>query len=137
MPKKLDVSTLAPAHRARVLKDRALKAAQYAREKEKILARGKAWREANPDIVAEHNRAWSEAHPERKAAAKRASYDRNRMEVLRRQAARYQSLNDACVKGLFCKHSGLQSKDVPTELVPVIRTSILIKRELKTQRQSV
>jgi len=137
MPKKLDVSTLSPSHRARVLKDRALKAAQYAREKEKILARNKAWREANLDVCAEYGKAWVEANQERKAATRRASYDRRRTEVLRRQAARYLSLNDACVKGLFCKHSGLQSKDVPAELVPIIRSSILIKRELKNQRQSI
>ena len=106
---------------------------EYARRKDVILARAKAWRDANPEKSAACVKAWGEANPEKKAATTRRWYEKNREQILERARDAHATLIDSVVKSYFCDGSGLQSKDVPIELLPAIRLSILIKREIKGQ----
>lgn len=116
---------------ARLVRNREAKRQEYLRRKDVILARNKAWRDANPEKQKACMAAWREANPEKKAATRRASYERNKDAVIARQKERDAALCDATVRSRFCQNSGLQSKDVPDQLLPAIRTSMLIKREIK------
>jgi hypothetical protein len=132
MPRALDLSVLSPQRAALILARREQKRQEYLRRKEILNARSKAWRAANPEIDKAISREWAANNPARKSASRKASYERNRDEVLARQAQRQKELNDAAVKSAFCaKGDGLQSKDVPPELVPILRTKMLINRELR------
>lgn len=109
----------------------------YQRKKAEILARQKAWRESNLDKERECGRRWREANPERKAASRRADYERHRDRRLENQARRWAELNDASVRGIVTqgmRAMGLTSKDVPDEVLPLFRTQMLIKRELRKQK---
>lgn len=109
----------------------------YQRKKAEILARQKAWRESNLEKERECGRRWREANPERKAASRRADYERHRDRRLENQARRWAELNDASVRGVVTqgmRAMGLTSKDVPDEVLPLFRTQILIKRELRKQK---
>lgn len=109
----------------------------YLRKKDEILARGKAWREANPEKERECTRRWRESNPERAAELKRIDYERHRERRLENQARRYAELNDASVRGIVTRgltKLGLTSKDVPDEVLPIFRTQMLIKRELRKQK---
>ena len=136
MAKKQDLSNVSPGYAARVLAARESKRREYLRKKEILLARTKAWRVANMDKEREIGRAWREANPEHKAQITRASYERNREEVIARQAERDRMLCDATVRARFARGSGLQSQDVPDEIIPLVRASLLINRELKQKRVS-
>lgn len=116
-------------------KDRETKRLYYQRNKERILAYNRAWHRDNPEKRRETHRAWCEKNPERKAEITRAYYERNRDEVLARQRKRDADLSDSVVKSRFCCGTGLQSRDVPPELIPAIRTSMLIRRELKKAKK--
>lgn len=109
----------------------------YRRKKEEILARQKAWREANPEKDRECTRRWKEANPERAAELKRIDYERHRERRLENQARRWRDLNDASVRSIVAHGYGavgLTSKDVPDEVLPIFRTQMLIKRELRKQK---
>lgn len=108
---------------------------EYARRKDVILARAKAWRDANPEKASAAAKAWRESNPEKKAASTRRNYEKHRERRLERARVAHANLIDSVVKSYFCDGSGLQSKDVPIELIPAIRLSILIKRELKGKRK--
>ena len=112
-------------------KDRESKRLYYLKHKEKIIARNKQWRQENPDRVKKIGKLWRQANTEKKAASRRAWYEANREIVLARQAERYRQLADATLRSRFCANSDLQSRDVPDELLPIIRMSILIRRELR------
>lgn len=134
MPRRIDLSTVSPEHAARLLRQREEKRREYERRKDVLLARYRVWAANNPDKVRAVARAWRETNPERKAATRRASYDRNRDAVLARQRERDQNLCDATVKSRFCRGSGLQSKDVPSELVPALRSAMLVRRALRAEK---
>lgn len=109
----------------------------YLRKKDEILARNKAWREANPEKERECSRRWKEANPERAAELRRADYERHRERRLANQAQRWRDLNDASVRSIVAHGYGavgLTSKDVPDEVLPIFRTQMLIKRELRKQK---
>lgn len=118
-------------------KDRESKRLYYLKHKEKILAQNKLWRQENRDRAKKIGERWCQANAEKKAASRRAWYEANRETVLARQAERYRQLTDATLRSRFCVNSGLQSSDVPDELLPVIRTSILIRRALREAARSV
>jgi len=61
---------------------------RYERDREEILARNRAWSEANPDQHADLIRGWAQRNPQRIAAASRRYYQRHREEVLARKHAR-------------------------------------------------
>lgn len=131
MPRAIDLSTVAPERAARILKGRESKKREYAAKKEIMLARNKAWRDANPEKFAAKTKDWALRNPERKAANTRAYYDRNREAVLAKQAERYHSLNDATVRGRFSQDTPLHAWEIPQEMVPAIRQTMLIRRELR------
>lgn len=109
----------------------------YLRKKDEILARGKAWREANPEKDRECTRRWQEANPERAAELRRENYERYREEKLARAAKRWQDLTPAVVRSIVAHGYGavgLTSRDVPDEVLPIFRTQMLIKRELRKQK---
>lgn len=137
MPKKLDLSTLSPERAKEVLRNREAKKREYQRRKEVLQARNKAWREANPDKEKACTDRWKKANPERAAQLRRENYERYREEKLTRQAQRYWDLTPAVVRAIAA-HSGgaigLTSKDIPDEVLPLFRTQMLIKRELKKQK---
>jgi len=56
--------------------------AYYARNRERLLAQNKAWREANPEKAREATRAWRKANLEKVKEAVRAYYARNREKIL-------------------------------------------------------
>lgn len=134
MPRRIDTSQLTEQELARVVKQRALARDRYWRNRERVLATNRAWRDANPERVRAIGREWKAANPERAAASRRASYERHRDAVLARQQSRDAALCDATVKSRFVSGTGLQSRDVPLELVPIIRTSMLIRRELRAKK---
>ncbi|AXY83343.1 transketolase [Acidovorax phage ACPWH] len=137
MPKAIDLSTVSPERAARLLRNREQKKREYERRKEVIRARAKAWREANPDKEREFGRAWREANPERAAANKRADYERHRERRLANQARRDEDLTDAVVRSRVAHQGvdlGLTSRDIPDEVLPLFRTQMLIKRELRKQK---
>ena len=115
-------------------KEREAKRLYYIKNKERMLTYAKQWREDHPDRVRDLNRQWREANPDRKAESRRAYYERNRDTVLSRASERWQQLTDSCVRSTFATVAGLQAKDIPAELVPAIRLSILIRRELRSQK---
>jgi len=115
-------------------KDRETKKLYYLKNKARILEAARLWREKNPARARESNRVWREKNAGQKAASRRAWYETNRDVVLARQAERYRNLSDAVVRSMFCAGSGLQSRDVPNELLPAIRTTVLINRVLRKQR---
>lgn len=137
MAKAIDLSTVSPARAALLLKKRAAKAAEYQRRKAVLLARNKAWRDANPGLSSELAMRWKKANPERNAENKHRWYAENRELQLQRAAHAKETLTDSVVKSLYCAGTGLQSKDIPAELVPAIRTTILIKRELRDQKREL
>lgn len=108
------------------------KAREYQRRREIILARNKAWRQANPEKVAASAAAWRAANPELKAELRKQWYADNRDLQLARAAARTRDLVDSVVKSQFCRNSGLSSRDVPPDILPMIRTTLQIRRHLKT-----
>lgn len=137
MPKALDLSALSPERARRVLARREAKKREYARRKEVLLARAKAWREANPEKERECTRRWRETNPERAAELRRENYERYREEKLARAAKRYADLTPAIVRSEVTRgmHAmGLTAKDVPDEVLPLFRTQMLIKRELRKQK---
>lgn len=134
MPKKIDIRTVDAITGKHLLMARRAKAAEYERRKAVLKARCREWQQSNPEKARAARQQWAIANPSRKATITRASYERNRDQVLARQAERDRNLNDAVVRGRFARASGLQSQDVPDGLVPVVRLSILIKRELKAAK---
>lgn len=137
MPRALDLSTLTPERAAQVLARREQKKREYERRKEVLLARGKAWRDANLDKQRELHRAWAAANSEHVAKRKRADYERHRDRRLADQAQRWAELNDASVRSVVAHGYGavgLTSKDVPDEVLPLFRTQLLINRELRKQK---
>lgn len=137
MPRALDLSTLPPERARVVLQRREAKKREYARRKDVLLARQKAWREANPEKERECARRWKEANPERAAELRRENYERHREEKLARAAQRYADLADSVVRAQVAHGYGavgLTSKDVPDEVLPLFRTQMLIKRELRKQK---
>lgn len=77
----------------------------YARNREKILARNRAWQKANPEKVKEIVRAWQKANPEKVKEAARAYYARNREKILARQKEQRRRKKDeknAVVHGTLC-----------------------------------
>ena len=137
MPRALDLSALPPERARRILARREAKKREYARRKEVLLARAKAWREANPEKERECTRRWREANPERSAELRRENYERYREEKLARAAQRYQDLTPAVVRAEVTRgmhDMGLTAKDVPDEVLTIFRTQMLIKRELRKQK---
>lgn len=137
MPKKIDLTTVSPERAAKLLAGREQKKRAYQRRREELLQRNKAWREANPAKANACVKTWQTENPERKAANTKAYYERNKAAVLARSAVRNAELADSVVKGLYCARTPLQSKDVPDELVPLIRNSILVKRAIKEQKREL
>ena len=137
MAKKIDLATVTPEKAARLLQQREQKRRAYQLRKQELLARNAAWREANPEKTRAYSAKWRAANPERAAAAKRDWYEKNRDLQLRRAAERNKNLVDSVVKGRYCGKTPLQSKDIPDELVPLIRTSILVKKAIKEQRHEL
>lgn len=137
MPRALDLSTLPPERARQILARREAKKREYARRKEVLLARHKAWREANPEKERECTRRWREANPERAAELRRENYERYREEKLARAAKRYDELAPAVVRS-YAAHAygvdGLTNKDIPDEVLPFFRVQMLIKREIKRQK---
>lgn len=137
MPRAIDLSTVTPERAAEILRKREAKKREYERKKDVILARTRAWREANPEKCREQCREWREANRERSRANKRADYERHRERRLANQAQRYLDLNDATVRGIVAHGSGtigLTARDVPDEVLPLFRTQLLINRELRKQK---
>lgn len=137
MPRAEDLSDKPPKYVALVLAKREAKKREYQRKREIIIARNNAWRLANPEKYAASAREWKLSNPERKAANTRASYERNREDVLRRQRERDRALCDATVRSAIARRTeGLCSQDIPDELVGPMRYSLLIRRELRAIRKA-
>lgn len=140
MPTKVDLSAVSPERAAHLLRQRESKKRTYQRRKDELLARTKAWRDANPEKAREAAATWKAAHPERVAESKRTWYEQNRDLQLSRAANRNRDLVDSVVKSNYCyaaKGCGLQSKDIPNDLVPAIRLSIQIRREIREQKREL
>lgn len=115
-------------------RESAQKKEYYLRNKERILSANKAWREANIEKAAETGRKWREANAERVAKNKKSYFERNKDAILYREKERRANLSDGMVKERFCDSkagAGLSRKDIPAEMIPLIRASMLITRELK------
>ncbi|WP_315127346.1 hypothetical protein [Comamonas antarctica] len=137
MPKAIDLATVSPERAASLAAKREQKRRMYLRRKEEMLARNRAWREANPVKSRASAGAWGAANPERKAANTRAYYERNREAVLARQSRRNQDLADSVVRSRFAhdiKDLGLTCADVPDAVLPAYRATLQIGRELRRQR---
>lgn len=137
MAKRVDLSTVTPERAAFLLRCREAKKREYQRRKEVLLERYRAWRGANLDRAKELEKACRDANPDRKAKNTRAYYERNREAVMARQRERDANLCDARVRVLYTRGTPLQCKDVPDELIPLIRTTILLKREIKEQKREL
>lgn len=137
MPKPIDLTTVSPERAAHLLVCRERKKREYQRRKTELQARNKAWRDANRDKFNEITNAWKKANPERAAKGRSAWYAANRDLQLSRAAKRYVELADSVVKSLYVRDTHLQSKDVPDELVPCIRTTIQLKRAIKEQKREL
>lgn len=92
----------------------------YARNREKILARQKVWRKANPEKTREYRRAyyarnpekvkeivraWQKENPDKVREAGRAHYARNREKILeqkKEQRRRKKDEKNAVVHGTLC-----------------------------------
>jgi hypothetical protein len=124
-----------PERAAKRERDRRYKKEAYARNKQRILAQSKAWREANPERVRELSAAWKEANPERKAANNRAYYERNNDAVKARQSMRdrlaVQVLDADYVVKNFVSGTGLKKRDIPEAMMPGLVLVAQIKREAK------
>lgn len=136
MPRAIDLSTVTPQRAHELLKARESKRREYLRKKEIVLRRSKEWREQNKERCAELHKQWREQNRQRKSDTTHASYLRNREKCLARSTKANTELKDSVVKSIFCYGTGLQSKDVPSDLVPAIRLSIQIKREIKQLRSA-
>jgi hypothetical protein len=137
VPKKLDLDTLTPEHRQKILLGRAAKKREYERRREELKARSQDWHKANREKAAALRKEWAEANPERKAATSRAHYDRNRKAYLAREAQRYRDLTDCVVRSRLVNRTGLRSKDVPDEVLPEARNMMLVRREIKEAKQAL
>ena len=124
MPRAIDLSTVSPERAAEILRrqERELQRRKeyYLRNRDRIRAQSKAWHEANRDKARELNRSWKE---------------RNRERVRENARARYDRLTDGMVRNVFAydfvKDTPLRCGDVPDEMIPLIRQTMLIKRELR------
>lgn len=137
MPRAIDLSAVSPERAAEILRRREAKKREYARRKETLLARNRAWREANPEKAQQQMRTWRENNPQRAAANKRADYERHRERRLANQAQRFADLNDATVRAAVAHGGGdlgLTCRDIPDEVLPLFRTQMLIRRELRNQK---
>jgi len=106
----------------------------YLRNKEKILAANKKWRDANKEKAYEGTKEWRKANPDKLAKHRTEYYARNKEEISKRYAKRRAELSDGIVKNIFCQSqrgAGLRQKEVPAEMIPLIRASLLITRELR------
>ena len=140
MPTKVDLSAVSPERAAHLLRQRESKKRTYERRKDELLARNKAWRDANPEKQRDMAAAYKAANPEQVAANKRAWYEQNRDLQIARAGERWRNLTDSCVKTHYCSAAntrGLQSKDIPDELVPAIRLSIQIRRAIREQKREL
>lgn len=108
----------------------------YEANREQILARGRAWRAANPEKASALNKAWREANQEKHRANKQRWDEEHREEKRALQAMRDALLCDATVKGRYASRSGLSSADVPDEIVPLIRASMMIRREIRAKKKA-
>lgn len=109
----------------------------YLRNRERILAYGRAWRAANPEESRRQSAAWRAANPERAAELKRADYERHRPERLNAARRRHEELADSVVRSHVAHGGGklgLTSRDVPDEVLPLFRQQLLIQRELRKQK---
>lgn len=120
MPRAIDLTAVSPERAAEILRKRAQKKREYEYKRDVILARSKSWQEANRDKARELNRSWKE---------------RNRERVREKARARYDRLTDGMVRNVFAydfaKDAPLRCGDVPDEMIPLIRQTMLIKRELR------
>jgi len=140
MPRAYDLSTLDPKEAERIVRARESKKREYQRKREIILARGRAWRAANPEKAAAATAAWNAANPERHRDNTARWYEANREQILARQKQRERELSTPGVlRSIFLKDFdrslGLTAKDVPDEVLETVRLTTLIKRELKQRKQ--
>lgn len=119
--KAIDLDTLTPEERERVLKKRAAARARYYRNRERCNETARRWSDANRERVREMQRQWTAANRERKAATTR-----------RWQQKAVETMSDSYVRTNFAKKlSGLQAKDVPDEILASARQLMLINRQLR------
>jgi hypothetical protein len=110
---------------------RACKKREYQRKRDVILARTKAWRDANLDTARAISADWRARNPDLVVKSKKEWYERTREHNLARARRRLEDLTDGVVRSRFTTDSDLASKDIPDAMIPLIRTTILIRRELR------
>lgn len=109
----------------------------YLRNRERILARNKEWRTANPEKERACREAWQATNQGRVAELKRANYERHREKRLADARRRHDELADSVVRARVARGDrslGLTSADVPDEVLPFFRQTLLIRRELRKQK---
>lgn len=137
MARAIDLSTVSPERAVEILRRREAKRREYIRRKETLLARNRAWQKANPETAAVGAARWRTENPEKVADGKRTWYEQNRDLQLDRARRRNLELADSVVKSLYARGTGLQSKDIPADLVAAIRLTIHIKRQIKEQKREL
>lgn len=131
------MTTLTPEHAAKVLRQRAEKKRAYDLRRNELLARHKAWRDAHPEVVKACGKESRERHRETRLAGKKNYYQRNREYVLQQNAGYARDLAPHVLRSRFVdkdRKAGLTSRDVPDELLPLIKIQILIKRALQEKK---
>ena len=135
MARTIDLASVSPERAARLLAGRASKARAYQRRREELLARNKSWQELNQEKSKEIAASWRARNSDLLAKKKRDWYDKNRDLQLSRAKAANANLVDSVVRSRFARDSGLQSHDVPDEMIATLRLSMQITRKIKELRK--
>ena len=113
----------------------ALKKAQYEANRERILARQKAYRGANRERILASANAYYEANREKVLAYCKDYRNANPAKVAAYNKARCEALADGFVRTTIKKQAGIESADIPAEMIELKRQQIKLYRELKKGRK--
>ena len=90
--------------------------------KEKILIRGKEYREKNKEKIKEYDKAYYENNKEKRKEYDKARYEKNKEKIRNK---------DYYIKRLLIGNSDLKADDIPPELFELKKMLLTLKRELK------
>lgn len=112
-------------------KYRAIDAARYSANRQKILAQNATWRAKNPERVAALKKGWDAANPV-KARERRSRWELKNPDKVRDKATRGNlKIRTILSDGYVAQTIGLRLSQIPQELIELKRVQLRITRKLK------
>ena len=121
----------------------------YAKNRERIIAKARAWELAHPEETREKKRKWQDKNRAgqkenrlryAKSEKGRACYSRYRKTESYKSAAKQKrdhyrdTLHDCYVRRIMAQHLGIKGREIPQVLVDAHRELMKLKRELMNEQ---